>query len=133
MDVLSLLLQSVCNTSVTCFRGWGYCTLYQNLYYSMNSLKAFKVAHKNQSRFNCKFLYPSWSSSSIKFHFISLSPYVDTKLWWKKTTASQKEKCYFFLSYFPLATQKTFVACSLILLFLFTLMHPIRSLCKKMI
>ena len=102
----------VIEASIACFGRSGYCASYQNSYFSMNWLKAFKVAFANRSGLNCKFSIPRGVvavSNSILYprRHILIRSYNERKL-----QQGVKKTSFLIFSYFSFASQKNIVCSS---------------------
>ena len=97
----------VIQASIACFGGYGYCVSYRNLYCSMNSLKAFKVAWRNRFGLSFKFRIPRGvvavlNSILYPRRHILIRSYNERKL----TQGVKKVQVFLFFSYFLLSTPK---------------------------
>ena len=121
----SVAAHFVIQASITFFGGSGYCASYRNSYYSMSSLKAFKVACGNRPGLNCKFCIPRRVvavSNSILYprRHIFIWSYNERKL------QQGVKKTSFLIFHTPLLQVKKYHSLSLILPS-FPLLFPITA------
>ena len=102
----------VIQASILCFGGSGYCALYQNLYCSMNLLKAFKVACRNWSWLNCKFCIPHGVVAASSFTLYPCRHILIRSYNERKTTTRSKEKQFLFFHTSLLQVKKYCFSCS---------------------